>query len=106
MLSNVGMSHVRCHMYLSKDPLTNSINLVPWSLGVLTHTYDIAHGTSQHLTVQVPKKILFDFERGHKARAHYFTVTGVRSLGVVAPFDSYTGVHQPRYFGDLPFTTS
>src|SRR5437867_849870 len=46
------------------------------------------------------------FGRGHKARACYFTVTGVRSFGVGAPFDSYTGVHQSRYFVDLPFTTS
>src|SRR5438094_5584480 len=46
-MSDVGMSHVRCRMYLSNDPKTKcDIS----SSGHVTNTFDIVHGTSQHLT--------------------------------------------------------
>src|SRR5438552_14149265 len=48
-LSDVGMSHVRRRMYLSHDQTTRCHI---WSLGRLTNTFDIVHGTSQHLTLQ------------------------------------------------------
>src|SRR5438034_6637892 len=47
-MSDVGMSHVRCRMYLSNDPKTKCDI---WSSGRLTNTFDIVHGTSQHLTL-------------------------------------------------------
>src|SRR5438067_13463844 len=46
-LSDVGMSHVRCPMYLSHDQTTRCHI---WFLGRLTNTFDIVHGTSQHRT--------------------------------------------------------
>src|SRR5205809_7131215 len=49
-MSDVGMSHVRCRMYLSNDPKTRCDI---WSSGHVTNTFDIVHGTSQHLTLHV-----------------------------------------------------
>src|SRR5438093_3303753 len=46
-MSTVGMSHVRCRMYLSNNPRTKSLI---WSFGHVTDTFDIVHGTSQQLT--------------------------------------------------------
>src|SRR4029077_3091736 len=47
-MSDVGMSHVRCPMYLSNDPKTKCDI---WLSGHVTNTSDIVHGTSQHLTL-------------------------------------------------------
>src|SRR5262249_18249697 len=48
-LSNVGMSNVPCHTYLSHDPTTR---LPIWSVGGLTNTCDMGRWTSQHLTAE------------------------------------------------------
>src|SRR5438094_9027735 len=46
-MSDVGMYHGRCRMYLSNDPKTKCDI---WSSGHVTNTFDIVHGTSQHRT--------------------------------------------------------
>src|SRR5262245_27034281 len=45
LLSNVGMSHVIC--------ICQTTKWLIWSSGCLTNTYDMGHGTSQHLTAGV-----------------------------------------------------
>src|SRR5437870_674325 len=65
-MSNVGMSHVRCRMNLSNYPNDRSV-------GPLTNTYDIAHGTSQHLTTSSEEIFQRELHDSRVLRRRYLT---------------------------------